>query len=393
MLANTLTRYGSVARTLHWTIALLVLLDIVLGVVGKNIPRNAETVDFLKILYSTHKTIGVVVLALAIVRVLWTLSQPRPVALHPDRKLETFAAETAHWVLYVAIFMLPLSGWVMHSAEVGYAPIWWPFGQNLPFIEKSETTAELAASVHWAAGVVLALTLAAHISGALKHAWFDRDGTLARMWRGTAAGDDTKMHDGKAAPVVMAIVVWGATIGAALTVFAPTHEVEAAAPTAAADTGWAVQEGSVNITVLQSGAEVSGGFGAWTASIEYDPESGTGQVTAVIDTTSVTIGSVTGQAKGAEFFDVETYSDATFEGAISRGEGAAHTAVGTLTLVGQTVPVTLNFDLTVDGTQAVMTGGTDLDRRDFGMGASYSDESDVGFTVGVAINLTAQQTE
>ncbi|MEL6959957.1 MAG: cytochrome b/b6 domain-containing protein, partial [Pseudomonadota bacterium] len=112
MLSNTPTRYGLVSRTLHWAVAVLVLSALILGVIGKNIPRTAENIQLLTTLYSTHKTIGVTVLALAILRIGWALSQPRPVPLHPDRRLETFAAEAAHWVLYAALFVLPLSGWV-----------------------------------------------------------------------------------------------------------------------------------------------------------------------------------------------------------------------------------------------------------------------------------------
>ena len=110
MITNTATRYGLVARLFHWTIAILVLANIVLGLLGKFTPRAGDTVAFLQILYSAHKTIGVMVLSLAVLRVVWAISQPRPVPLHPERRIETFAAETVHWVLYAAIFVLPLSG-------------------------------------------------------------------------------------------------------------------------------------------------------------------------------------------------------------------------------------------------------------------------------------------
>lgn len=63
MLTNTATRYGAAARFFHWSIALLILIDIALGLWGKFTPRNAETVDFLQMLYSSHKTIGMAVLA------------------------------------------------------------------------------------------------------------------------------------------------------------------------------------------------------------------------------------------------------------------------------------------------------------------------------------------
>jgi cytochrome b561/polyisoprenoid-binding protein YceI len=394
MIANTDNRYGLVARLFHWTIAILVLADIALGLLGKFTPRTGDTVAFLQVLYSTHKTIGVAVLSLAVLRVIWAVSQPRPVPIHPERRFETFAAEAAHWVLYAAIFVLPLSGWVMHSAEVGFAPIWWPFTQNLPFIPKSESLAMTAATVHWISGIVLAATIAAHISGALKHAVLERDGTLARMWNGREAGNGSATHVKKSAPLLAALVIWAFAIGGALTVFAPAHDVAATSQRSAQQTaGWVVQNGNLSITITQIGAQVTGGFENWQADIVYDPETGTGSVKTVIDTTSLTLGSVTDQAKGPEFFDVTNHAQAVFEGDILRIDEAKHTATGTLTLVGQTVPVTLDFDLELTNGTATVSGGTLLDRRDFGIGAAYPDESSVGFSVEVLIELTATLIE
>ena len=393
MISNTTASYGRVARFFHWSIALLVLIDIALGLIGKFTPRTGETVAFLKLLYSAHKTIGATVLALAVLRVIWAIWQPRPVPLHPERRLETFAAETAHWVLYAAIFVLPLSGWVIHSAEVGFAPIWWPFPQDLPFIPKSEHLAASAATVHWIAGIVLAAMVAAHIGGALKHALIDRDGTLGRMWSGRAAGTAAG-HPGKRASFLAAFGIWSFAIGGALTVFAPAQNVEAASQLPAQQTdGWVVQDGSLSIAVTQMGAEVTGGFANWQAEIDYDEKTGTGSVKTVIDTTSLTLGSVTEQAKGPEFFDVAAHASAVFQGDITQVEGEKHSASGTLTLVGQSVPVTLDFDLELTEGTARVSGGTVLDRRDFGMGAAYPDESSVGFGVEVRIELVARKAE
>lgn len=393
MLTNTKTRYGAVARGLHWAVALLVLVDLGLGVLGKFTPQTAENLTFLTRLYSTHKTIGVTVLALAVVRVIWAVTQTRPVPIHPERRAETFAAETAHWLLYGAIFVLPLSGWVIHSAEAGFAPIWWPFGQDLPFVPKSEPLAELAATVHWAAGMVLALSVAAHIGGALKHAVRDRDGTLARMVSGAEAGDPRALHSRALPALVAALVVWVAVIGASLTVFAPRH-VGAVFQAGTAGAGeWAVQEGTLSFTITQLGAQVTGSFGGWQAEITYDPATGTGQVRTEIDTTTVALGSVTDQAKGPEFFDVTRHERAVFEAEIARVDEVSHTATGTLTLVGQSLPVTLTFDLEIEDGMAQVVGRTTLDRRDFGMGPSYPDESGVGFAVDVALKLTAQRGE
>ena len=394
MITNTATRYGLVARLFHWIIAILILADIALGLLGKFIPRSGDTVAFLQVLYSAHKTIGVTVLSLAVLRVIWAISQPRPVPLHPERRVETFAAETAHWVLYVAIFVLPISGWVIHSAEVGFASIWWPFAQNIPFIPKSETLAITAANVHWISGIILAATISAHISGALKHAVLDRDGTLARMWSGRDVGNGLATHAKKSASLLTAFVIWVFAIGGALTVFAPTHDDAATSQLLAPQTaGWVVQNGNLSITITQIGAQVMGGFESWRATIDYDPETGNGSINAVIDTTSLTLGSVSNQAKGPEFFDVTSHAQAIFEGKIMQINGSKHTATGTLTLVEQTVPVTLDFELNVTEGIATVSGGTLLDRRDFGMGATYQDESSVGFSVDVLIELTATRPE
>ena len=385
MITNTKTRYGSVARALHWAVALLILAGFALGLWGKFTPRTADTVDLLKTIYSAHKTIGIAVLALAILRVIWALTQPRPVPIHPERKLETFAAETAHWVLYAALFIMPLSGWVMHAAEDGFAPIWWPFGQDLPFVPKSHVVAEQAATVHWAAGIVLGLTLAAHIAGAFKHALVDRDGTLSRMCFGTDAGtlSDGARH-GVAASA--AAVIWGGVV--AMAVFAVQPEGGAAAGAQTAAGSWQVQEVDVAFTVAQFGSDVTGHFRTVTPDITFDPATGTGDVRVVIDTGSLDLGSVTDQAQGDEFFDVVQFPEAVFEAAISPSEGG-YVAAGTLTILGQTQNVELPFTLTEEGEAQRMVGQVTLDRRDYGLGVGYDDESTVGFGVSVDVDVLA----
>jgi polyisoprenoid-binding protein YceI len=264
---------------------------------------------------------------------------------------------------------------------VGFAPIWWPFGQNLPFIPKSEGITLTAATVHWMSGIVLAATIAAHISGALKHAVLDRDGTLARMWNGREVGNGATKHVSVNPSLFAAFAVWVFAIGGTLTVFAPTHhdEVTPQLPTAKT-AGWAVQNGNLSITITQIGARVTGDFVRWQSTIEYDPETGIGTANVIIDTSSLSLGSVTDQAKGPEFFDIASHAKAVFD---------AETATGNLTLVGQSVPIAFDFDLEMKDGIATVSGGTTLDRRDFGMGAAYPDESSVGFSVDVLIELTA----
>ena len=89
-------------------------------------------------------------------------------------------------MLYASLVLVPLTGWLHHAASEGFAPILWPFGQNLPFVPKSpalvsEVTVRPALAVHyglWPGPLVL------HIAGALKHHVVDKDSTLRRMLPG-----------------------------------------------------------------------------------------------------------------------------------------------------------------------------------------------------------------
>ncbi|WP_244515394.1 cytochrome b/b6 domain-containing protein [Pacificibacter marinus] len=407
-MTNTKTRYGGVARFFHWTIALLIVTAFALGIIGDNLPRNADTIGTLKTLYSVHKTMGVTVFLLAVLRILWALSQPRPVPLHPDNRLETLAAEIVHWALYGTLVVVPLSGWIMHAAEVGFAPIWWPFGQSLPFVPKSEFVAHAAKAVHGTAVFVLLGAVAAHIAGALKHVVIDKDATLARMTKGAEAGDPTVVAHDKLAPFA-ALLMWGVVIGGALMFgtaqgAAPaTTDASESTTSSASDSPsevlsevpeWTVTDGSLTFSVAQSGAPIEGVFGTWNAKIAYDVETGAGTTQVNIDTTTLTLGSVTSTAIGPEFFNTSAFTTSVFEADIVRLDaGPVHQANGTLTLIGQTVPVTLEFVLETDGTTATMSGTAALDRRDFGMGAGYADESTVGFAVDVTVNLTAQLSQ
>ena len=407
MMTNTTTSYGGLARFFHWTIALLIVTAFALGIIGDEMPRTADTVPTLKTLYSVHKTIGVTVFALAVLRILWALSQPRPVPLHPDNRLETLAAELVHWALYGALVVVPLSGWIMHAAEVGFAPIWWPLGQNLPFVPKSEAVANAAKAVHGTAVFVLLGAVGAHVAGALKHVVIDKDATLARMTKGISAGDPKAGAHDKIVPVA-ALVLWAAVIGGALLTSGGDHGPRPSAASTADTTvsepsvvhnyiaaenapAWTVTQGRLTFSVAQSGAPIEGVFDTWNAEITYDVQTGLGTVLVNIDTTSLTLGSVTSTAVGPEFFNTSTYTTSVFEGEISRVDaGPYHMATGEVTLIGQTVPVLLEFELQTDGVTATMTGTAQMDRRDFGMGAGYADESTVGFVVDVDVNLTAK---
>lgn len=391
-LTNSPDRYGSVARSLHWLTALLILTNFPLGVIANRLPYDtAEALAQKAQLFSVHKTLGVAVFFVALVRILWAVSQPRPVALHPDRKLETALAGVVHWVLYISLMAVPLTGWVHHAALAGYAPILWPFGQGLPFVPMDNTVAMVAGALHWVFTKLLIASIALHVAGALKHHLIDKDATLRRMWRGVAAPAVPGRTGHGATPALMAVAIYAAGAGLAWSLVEPVAVADTPVAQAEPAVGnWAVETGTITFTVAQMGTDVDGTFGAWTADIQFDEASRTGQVSVTIDTTSLTLGSVTKQAKETEFFDVLTHPTAVFEAAIAPGAGETdYVATGTLALRGMTLPLELPFTMTLTEGRAVMSGVTEIDRQAYKMGPSYPDEASVGFRVRVAVDVTA----
>ena len=398
--ANTPSSYGSVTKTLHWLTALLILTLFPLGLVANDMAYDIKTganlneafVSRTAWLFSLHKTLGVAVFFVALIRILWALRQPKPGLLHPDRKAESLAAETVHWLLYGSLVLVPLSGWIYHAATSGFAPIWWPFGQNLPLVPQSETVAATMAGAHWVLTKVLALSLILHIAGALKHHISARDMTLRRMWFGNPDLPQTNGTHRHAVPIIAALAAWALALsgGAALGVYAPQGAGQGAALEDVAS-DWQVQDGTLSITVTQLGTEVEGTFANWTAAIRFDEtvEIGTaGTVEVTIAIGSLTLGSVTGQAMGPDYFDEPTFPTATFSADIVPIVDG-YEAQGTVTIRDQSIPVTLPFGLSINGDEASMTGKLTLDRRDFGIGANMADESSLKFAVDVNVNLTA----
>lgn len=414
-IANSDAAYGTVARIFHWLTALLIFSAIVLGLIATTMAEGALQSDSAALarvvtLFSLHKTIGLAAFFVALLRILWALGQPHPKPLHPEKRLETALASLVHWLLYGAMVVVPLSGWVHHAAQTGYAPIWWPFGQGLPFVPQSETMASISGTIHHMGTDVLMIAIALHIAGALKHALIDRDGTLARMaGRGPLPQPSPQPHaPSHRLPAAAALALWAMVLVAgtylatphAQTTQATTTQASAPAITNATPTStkaqpnaWHVQSGTIAFEISQFGTNVSGSFQNWQTDITFNPDAPAtemGRAEVQIDIASLSLGSLTSQALGADFFDATGHPTAQFSATLSATD-AGYLAAGVLRLKGQEIPVQLPFQLSITDDIATLQGETRLDRRDFGIGAGVSDEGQLGFGVLVKINLTAKR--
>lgn len=421
---NTSSSYGSVTKTFHWLTALLLISAFILGLFASDLAHEIqsasfdgapETISRAVLLFSLHKTIGLASFFTALGRILWAISQPKPGLLHPENKPEALAAEVVHWVLYGAMVAVPLTGWIHHAASTGFAPIWWPFGQNLPFVAKSEAVAGLFGTLHWIAGKALMITFFLHVAGALKHVVIDRDATLRRMLPGSAELPIPPVQKHSAIPAIVALALWGAIFatGTLLSQQSGSHadhdhdhaavqnappinpQPSAAAPAqqSANAANWVVDSGTLGLTIQQMGSGVSGTFANWSADIQFDdPQSlgPAGTVVVEIDIASLSLGTVTDQAMGPDYFDSATYPTARYEAQLEKIE-AGYQAVGDLTIRDKTMPLTLPFTLVLTGESAEMQGQTTVNRLDFDIGKGTQDEGTLGFSVELEISLIARK--
>lgn len=184
-------QYTRVAMLLHWSVALLMIANVVLGLTTSRLPEGALSGDMLRLLIDTHKSIGITVLALSIVRVIWRATHRPPPLPNAMGAWERLMAHAVHAGLYALIFLLPLSGWMHDSAWVAAAshPMYLfgvvPWPRIGPIMQLAPDLKEMLhtwfGTLHTACGYALYVLLGLHVLGALKHQWIDRHPVLSRM--------------------------------------------------------------------------------------------------------------------------------------------------------------------------------------------------------------------
>lgn len=177
-MAEPRSRYSLVSIFLHWSIAALIVWNILLGWNLSNIPLEHRLAA-----YDTHKSIGLTVLTLSLLRLGWRLANPAPPLPGRMKGWERVLARGTHVLFYVLMIGVPLGGWALVSSSPIVRPtsFWglfdWP---HLP-LPRSEGLADQIEAAHGLGAWIIVLTLALHVAGALKHQFLDRDVVLWRM--------------------------------------------------------------------------------------------------------------------------------------------------------------------------------------------------------------------
>lgn len=169
-------RYSGVAMLLHWVIAVLVIMN-------WRIAATAEHLDgaLRGEVYGYHKAWGMLILALTLVRLGWRLAHKPPPLASTLKAWERTLARVTHTLFYVLLIGLPLGGWLANSLG-GRALSFFGFF-DIPALPVGidKPLSGTIFDAHATGGTILIALIALHILGALKHTFFDKDGTLWRM--------------------------------------------------------------------------------------------------------------------------------------------------------------------------------------------------------------------
>lgn len=404
-------RYNLAAIILHWTIAALLAFQVSVGWALESLGAHGFS------LYQLHKSVGITILALTLLRIVIRYWKPRPPKLEGGWQGRLAAA--VHVGLYAFMLGAPLTGWALVSTSKVKVPTL-IFGIiPLPHLPLSQSLHGLAENGHGLLAWIGIALLLLHVAGALRHHVVMGDGLIWRM----VPGRSTALLLGLPALILIGFGVGQAILPAPQAKPSPTYasanvaETEAApenaaekiepasmeqpaettniaAPAQEAPAGpppsWAVQPGGrIGFSVRNDSDLISGSFGKWTATIAMDPDHpDSADIKVVIDMGSASVGDAykDGMLPGDEFFGVAAHPTATFTATGAQKTGAnSYVAKGKLTLKGVSKPQKIHFTLSGEGATRKISGTATVARASFGIG---NGDSSGGLAPDVAVTFS-----
>ncbi|MGH8441738.1 MAG: cytochrome b/b6 domain-containing protein [Nevskiaceae bacterium] len=387
-------RYNAVAIVLHWAIAAAILVNLGLGWWMHRATDQAESAARAIAGFQVHKSLGLTVLVLTVVRLLWRLVHPAPPLPAAMPAWQQWAARLVQWGLYALMIVVPLSGWTYVSAQWrGDAPLSVPtlwFGlfevphlfdaSALPAAERQAIAARNFTAHFWLAWSMGALFLA-HAGAALKHRFVNRDDVMRSMLPDRRAG------------IAVAVVV---LVFAVLAVASGWRTGAArVAVITSAPGGWVVDPASeIAFSGNHAGDEFRGRFTRWQVDLRFDLAApANSRIEATVETGSAADGVPLHEETlpQSEWFDVANHPTATFRATrIAPRSDGAYDVVGELTIKGRRLkglPLTLRSA----GETIEITGSFEIDRADANLGMESDPEGDlVSRSVTVEVRVLAR---
>ena len=324
--AATARSYTAIAIVLHWAIAAAILFNLPLGLWMHAQAAAGHADAGLFRAFQLHKSIGLTVLALSLVRLAWRLANPPPPLPTRMPAWERFVALAAHRAFYVLMITLPLTGWlyvstgwsletgkplVVETHYFGLFKVPFLFGLDQASNGVRASTANSAMFAHWLMAWATLALATLHVAAALKHQFVDQDEVLGHMVPGAHGASRLSAASGAVRSAVLggglALVTLG-VIAAGYALFAAPNSPTQAQPTPAVSTAvdsavatppaptttaatttvtttthnappahavaWSVNtaSSSVGFTITYGGQPYEGAFDRWRASIRFAPD-------------------------------------------------------------------------------------------------------------------------
>lgn len=398
-MSRELQQWTRLAVALHWLVALLIVVNLGLGLLAEGMAMSPAKLN----VYLWHKSVGMAVLALVGLRLAWRWTHAPPVPPASLTALERRAASATHMLLYLLMLALPLTGWWLNSVA-NFPFRWFGFFEVPAIAAPSEAMAALGETLHGALAWALLGLLVLHAGAALKHHLWDRDDVLRRMWPRPVGAVMLMV-----ATLGLPALIWsqldgqstaaGAEHGspqadAAMASVGP-HDVlseRAAAPAWKTD----MAQSQLGFVARYDEVPVEGVFTRFSPDIRFDPDNLAGSAFDV----SIAIASLDTASRDRDdiirqdaWFFVERFPKARFVTQRFKplGEGRFE-ADARLSLRGREQAVPFVFEWREQGDGSVrLRAHVVLDRRDFNIGTgSWASDDSVGFAVDVHVDLRLQ---
>jgi cytochrome b561/polyisoprenoid-binding protein YceI len=383
-------RYTAVAVVLHWAIAAAILLNLFVGAWMHEALEDAATRGAAIAAYQLHKSVGLTVLALSLLRLAWRLAHRPPPLPATMRRWERTVARGVHWAFYALMVAVPLSGWLYVStqwredAPLNVPTLWFGlfevphlFGLDTLAAEARQAMAQPLEEAHEVLAWSMAVLLVLHVLAALKHRFVDRDTVFASMR--------------PLAGTLVAVLVVAAIVAAGATSQKPAAGAVAESIRGVPG-GWVIEPGSeIAFAGEHAGTPFRGRFTRWEADIRLDPQ-GTPGVAVTVETASATDGVALHDQtlREAEWFDAGRHPQARYSATrVAPRAGGGYALEGTLTIKDRTLAVPpLAAVLDADGLR--ITGSFALDRAEANLGMESDPSGEyVSRRILVEVDVTA----
>lgn len=407
-LKNSATSYGWLAQLLHWSVAALIVTQFVLGKLAERAADDGSKLTQLALL-ANHKSVGITILMLALLRVGWRFIAPPPALPTAMPGWQILASKLSHGLLYILIFALPVTGWLMSSASA-YTVSWFNLFELPDLVAPSTGLKETLLDAHHLLAETLFVLAAVHIIAALKHHFVDKDDILRRMISPTSLG---------VFAVLLLATLWSfATIdtkkpAASAAVVVPRSlpaETQERRQTAVIESdsnsnerilpAWDIDYAAsrIEFTAEQAGAKFTGVWPLWRAEMFFAEEAlAQSAFDVLVDVTKVDSRDAERDATlmEPEWFHAEKFPQARFvTSEFKENPDGSFTATATLSIKGLGVPVQFDFTIDDSARKTTLNGTVRLDRLALQVGTGeWTDLEWIGQYVDVQVHVEARLSE